>query len=271
MSGHHILRTNVTGTSVWHERATICLIFVCKCTHVKTHNLDDCIEQCFAAHFVRCRLQYCSALIHLTSWLRNDSGQTMINNAFGIILLFSQQCASGHCLAETSILVAISVTLQMEACFFCRISWYIRLFTFPSMTLCLPVLPDEKNLLSPCLMAGIVFFGSYAVPFFLQTCGEIVSTKELQFISSDHNTLSQKWAGFSRCSRANFRRAIIRAWSSGEGTSARRARIYYYSMKFPTNCMLANVGGSCLQIPLKFCSRCKWLLHHFSSNQLLCA
>ena len=42
----------------------------------------------------------------------------MINNAFGIILLFSQQCASGYCLAETSILIAISATLQMEACLF---------------------------------------------------------------------------------------------------------------------------------------------------------
>ena len=45
----------------------------------------------------------------------------------------------------------------------------------------------------------------------------------------------------------------------------RRTRMHSYSMKCLTNCILDNVGVGTLQIPSKFCSLCKWLLHHFTT------
>ena len=48
----------------------------------------------------------------------------------------------------------------------------------------------------------------------------------------------------------------LRVWSSREGSSA-GTRMYSYSMECLTNCILANVGISRLQISLKFYSRCK--------------
>ena len=89
----------------------------------------------------------------------------------------------------------------------------------------------------PCLMVGIVCFGSYAVPFFLPTICALFPPKSSSFVASDHNILFQKSDGFPRWSRANARRAFTcLVFKRGVFPL-----MYSYSMESPTYCILANV------------------------------